>query len=134
MSKDFKTWGEVKTHIQETRHKTHFKEREIWWCTLGLNIGYEQDGDSKLYSRPVVILKKFNLNSCLIVPLTSKDKRGRYYFPINEVAGRPALAIMSQIRFVDANRLTSKIGTLQKSLFQELLLATSEVCLGSTCL
>ena len=56
-----------------------FHEREVWWCSLGANIGFEQDGGGEDFERPVVILKKFNLDACLIVPLTARPKKGIGY-------------------------------------------------------
>lgn len=35
-----------------------FYEREIWWCSLGVNIGFEQDGTNDLFERPVLVIKK----------------------------------------------------------------------------
>ena len=33
-------------------------EGEIWWVRLGVNVGYEIDGKSSDFSRPVIIIKK----------------------------------------------------------------------------
>ena len=105
-----------------------FHEREVWWCALGTNIGYEQDGSSELFTRPVVILSKFNLDACLIVPLTAKPKKGKYYFSVGDVSGRDAVAVLSQIRFVDRKRLAMKIATMDRDIFDAL---TKEVVKAS---
>jgi len=97
-----------------------FHEREVWWCALGANIGYEQDGSSELFTRPVVVLSKFNLDACLIVPLTAKPKKGKYYFSVGDVSGRDAVAVLSQIRFVDRKRLAMKIATMDQGTFDAL--------------
>src|SRR3989344_1313449 len=114
MLKDFWRWHKKKEEVHNTEGKALFHEREIWWCTLGTNIGFEQDGSGELFTRPVVILSKFNLDACLIIPLTAKPKRGKYYFNIGNVSGRDAIAVISQIRFVDRKRLAKKISTLDK--------------------
>jgi len=37
-----------------------FHGREIWFCAIGANIRFEQDGSGTEFLRPVVIIKKFN--------------------------------------------------------------------------
>ena len=39
MQKDFDGWNDVKkkTHIENSR--PFFREREVWWASLGLNMG-----------------------------------------------------------------------------------------------
>lgn len=114
--------------MNETKGTALFHEREVWWCALGANIGYEQDGNSELFTRPVVILSKFNLDACLIVPLTAKPKKGIYYFPVGNVSGREAVAVLSQIRFVDRKRLALKIATMDRHTFQALTRAVVKAC------
>ena len=109
--------------LNDTKGSALFHEREVWWCALGANIGFEQDGSDELFTRPVVILAKFNLDACLVVPLTARSKEGKYYFPIGDVAGRKAVGVLSQIRFVDRKRLASKIATLDQDLFHSLTVA-----------
>ena len=70
--------------------------------------------------RPVVILSKFNLDACLVVPLTAKLKKGKYYFSVGDVSGRDAVAVLSQIRFVDRKRLAVKIATMDQNTFDAL--------------
>ncbi len=105
-----------------------FHGREVWWCALGANIGYEQDGTSELFTRPVAILTKFNLDACLVVPLTARPKTGKYYVPVGEVNGRNATAVLSQIRFVDRKRLAVKIATLDQDTFEDLTTAIVRAC------
>lgn len=128
MKKDFRPWHNKKEKLHDAPGTALFHEREIWWCALGTNIGYEQDGSGELFTRPVVILSKFNLDACLIVPLTARSKKGKYYFSVGEVAGREAVAVLSQIRFVDRKRLELKICTLDKEIFQSLTQAIVKAC------
>ncbi len=128
MKKDFWRWHTKKEEINNTKGTALFHEREVWWCTLGTNVGYEQDGGSELFTRPVVILSKFNLDTCLIVPLTARPKEGKYYFSVGAVSGRDAVAVLSQIRFVDRKRLTVKIATMDKDVFRALTKAVIGVC------
>src|SRR3989344_302505 len=104
MNKDFKKWHGIKENLDGRKSEIFFHEREIWWCALGVNIGFEQDGHGETFERPAIVLKKFNLDACLIIPLTAKAKEGTYYFPVGQVDGREATAVLSQVRFVDRRR------------------------------
>src|SRR3989344_5304192 len=106
--KDFDTWNEEKKRINESAPKVFFHVREVWWCKLGINVGFEQDGKSEKFSRPVVILKTYSVNAALVVPLTSKNKKGTYYFDLGKVGKRDAKAVLSQVRFIDKRRLRSE--------------------------
>lgn len=128
MKKDFQKWHGLKEQLHEHEGSALFHEREIWWCSLGANIGFEQDGSGDIFTRPVVILTKFNLDVCLVVPLTARSKKGKYYFSIGEVAGRQAVAVLSQIRFIDRKRLAMKIETLDQDIFQGLAQAVVDTC------
>jgi len=95
MHKDFWKWHAKKEVLNNAEGTTFFHEREVWWCALGANIGFEQDGSSELFTRPVVILSKFNLDAGLVLPLTAKPKTGKYYFSVGDISGRGAVAILS---------------------------------------
>lgn len=114
----FKKWTEIKIqlHIQE-RRRIYFKEREIWWCSLGVNIGFEQDGKNEWFERPVLILKKFNHEVLWILPLTSQAKQGIFYHSFSH-DGKTSTAILSQLRLISSKRLLRKIRTLSYSEFE----------------
>ena len=126
MEKDFFGWIKEKKRLHEKKREVYFAEREIWWCALGVNVGFEQDGKGERYERPVVIIKKFNAHACAVIPLSTRDKKGWYYFPLGEIGGRKATAILSQIRFIDRRRLINKVGTLPEDIFSELKKAVTE--------
>ena len=132
MQKDFTQWNTKKIHLNEVKGTALFHEREVWWCSLGVNIGYEQDGESELFTRPVIVFKKFNLDACLVIPLTTKEKKGTYYFSIGDVSGRSATAVLSQLRFVDRKRLVVKMAMLDGDTFEKLVDAVRKTCLPST--
>lgn len=123
MEKDFDRWNTEKKQLHNAHGAALFHEREVWWCALGVNVGFEQDGGAADFQRPVVILKKFNLDACLIVPLTARPKQGRYYHALGKIAERDAVAVLSQIRFIDRRRLVNKVCTLDEDRFRELTTA-----------
>jgi mRNA-degrading endonuclease toxin of MazEF toxin-antitoxin module len=119
MQKDFDKWNTEKKKINEIE-PSFYHEREIRWCSLGINIGYEQDGTSKIYSRPVLIVKGFSLNVCLVIPLTTSKKKNPYHVRVGIVEGKKAFAILSQIRLIDTKRLQDRLAVLNKDKFEKI--------------
>jgi len=105
---DFVRWTKLKIRVHLSEPKIYFKEREIWWACLVSNIGFEQDGKHETFERPVLILKIFNLDILWVLPLTSKDRVGKYYFQI-EHGDKKYSVILSQLRLVSSKRLLRKI-------------------------
>lgn len=75
MEKDFDSWNNLKKNINN-RDLIYTSEREVWFCSVGLNVGSEQDGKNENYERPVLVIKKVTLNTFIGVPLTSNKKKG----------------------------------------------------------
>jgi mRNA interferase MazF len=75
--KDFDSWNTLKKRIHDSERRLYVKEREIWWCNLGLNIGTEIDGKNKIFERPVLVLKGLSAESAFILPLTTKHSTGK---------------------------------------------------------
>ena len=119
MGKDFHSWHELKADIDSAEKRPYIHEREIWFCHLGVNVGSEQDGRGKSFLRPVIIFRKFNNEVFWAVPLTRTDKKSKYYYNF-EFEDADSTAILSQIRLIDAKRLSHKIGSIPKESFNEL--------------
>lgn len=118
MKKDFQTWHDKKSGIDQIEQRPFFHETEIWWCALGVNVGFEQDGGGDDFLRPVIIFKKFNNEIFWAIPLTHTDKKTKYYFQIPSTEnGEISTAILSQIRLIDARRLSHKFGNISKEDF-----------------
>jgi len=120
MEKDFNGWNAEKKELNSGAAKTFCHVREIWWCALGINIGFEQDGTGKNFDRPVIVIRGFNENIFLGAALTGKRKEGKFYFPIGLVEGREASVILSQVRLIDAKRLIRKMGIIDEAIFKEI--------------
>jgi hypothetical protein len=75
MEKDFDRWNRIKkiTDASDEAARLYFREGEVWWVRLGKNIGYETDGKSREFTRPVIVLKKYNQYSFL--PFPSQPRR-----------------------------------------------------------
>jgi len=118
--KQFDFWNEQKKQIHSSGKNKLYQARDIWWCDLGLNVGFEQDGTGKNNGRPVLILKGLSLNTCLIVPLTSSDKKHSMRIAIDKLNGKNASVIISQFRIIDTKRLVNKMTKLNKEKFEEI--------------
>lgn len=116
MEKEYDDWNKLKKDLSTKESKIFFHEREIWFCSLGKNIGDEEDGKNELFERPVLIIRKFNNNLFLAIPLTSSKKDNKYYHQY-ELGGKTYASILSQIRLLDSKRLSRKIGMIQESNF-----------------
>ena len=117
MEKDFDEWNKKKKVIEVLLGVPGFHERELWYCRMGLNIGFEQDGKGKDFLRPIIIIRKFNNQIFWAIPLTSAHKKiskkaSAYYFTFSFREGETSVAILSQIRLIDARRLSHSIGTI----------------------
>jgi mRNA interferase MazF len=109
MEKDFDAWNAKKKAIDSDLPRIFCHSREVWWCSLGINVGFEQDGNGRNFDRPVVVIKSFSRDLFWAVALTSKIKEGTFYLPIGLIGGVEAVAILSQIRIVDTKRLVRKL-------------------------
>ena len=78
--KDFDTWNVHKKRIDSSNKLRYFHTREVWWTYLGINVGYEQDGKNGDFVRPIVILRKFNKQIFLGIPLTTKSKPNNPFY------------------------------------------------------
>lgn len=116
MNKDFNKWNTQKKELDDGQ-RIFFRERDIWFASLGLNIGYEQNGKGNLFLRPVIILKKFNNEVFLGIPTTSNKKDGKYYYNFKYTKDKSTTAILSQIRLMDGKRLKYIIGCISKNDF-----------------
>jgi len=56
--KDFDNWNNIKKKLDKSDQNQSFYEKEIWWCSVGINVGSEHDGKGNRFMRPVYILKK----------------------------------------------------------------------------
>ena len=77
--KDFDSWNEYAKLLElkpdkifDKKKKIHlFHTREIWYCSIGINIRTELSGHNSDFERPVLIIKKSG-RKFICYPLTSK--------------------------------------------------------------
>lgn len=124
--KDFDRWNEKKKSInqKEISERNFFNEREIWWGSLGLNIGYEQDGKNENFERPLLIVRKFNRNIVWVLPLTTIAKNNKFHYKLKSSG---SIVILSQIRLLSTKRLLRLVETINENEFNEILTKIKEL-------
>lgn len=118
--KDYIRWHEIKRHLEGLNRRINFREREIWWCSLGENLGAEQDGKHERFERPILVFRKFNRDLFWDLPLTSTRKKSQFYFPI-EIHGIPRSIILSQVKTMSAKRLTRRLAKIHPRMFDSVI-------------
>jgi mRNA interferase MazF len=115
--KEFDSWNILKKGLDAlVNTNAIFHESEIWWCSVGLNIGDEEDGKNEKYERPVLILKKFSRNLFIGIPLSTKVKEGKYYVNFTTDCFEYSILI-SQTKIMSSKRLIRKINKLSRGRF-----------------
>lgn len=127
MDKDFDKWNQEKKGIERIGpDELPFHEREIWWCSIGLNLGDEQDGKNELFERPILVIKKFNRKLAWVLPMSSKEKEGIYYYKL-EHDGQNFSVILSQLRLLSVKRFRRFIRKVSPEQFSEIKSKTIEL-------
>jgi mRNA-degrading endonuclease toxin of MazEF toxin-antitoxin module len=130
--KKFIKWTKLKVRIHlNFNEEILFKQREIWWASIGLNIGSEQNGKNDAFERPVLVVRKFGQRTFLSAPLTTKKKLDQYRHEIKyyeyrrdihgEVTGeeRSGIIILNQLKTISSKRLIRKIGVMSELEFNQ---------------
>ena len=126
MQKDFEKWNQLKQKIDSINKQIIYKDRDVWWCSIGINIGHEENGKNDFFTRPILILRKFNKQIFLGVPLRTKCKENKFYFKIN-FKDKEQSVMLSQIRVFESKRLRKRMGELPSNQFLAIKNAISEI-------
>jgi mRNA interferase MazF len=123
--KNFDIWNIEKKIVAEKTDNDledfYFREREVWWCKMGVNVGYEQDGKGKDFLRPVLVIKKLNKFTFLGVPLSSVIKNENNRLKVNIILKDKTEAVndalINQIKIFDVRRIKYQLGTVKEKEF-----------------
>ena len=120
--KDFDSWNELKKKIEAKKNDPEKfpKEGEVWMSNLGKNIGYEQNGSGDNFSRPLLIIKKFNNHMFWAVSLSTKQKGFDFYFNYTDPHDQKVSAILAKMKLVSVKRLKRKLYEIPNELFDEI--------------
>jgi mRNA-degrading endonuclease toxin of MazEF toxin-antitoxin module len=118
--KNFDEWNRVKKEIDSITTDIKPHKREVWWASLGLNIGSEQDGRGDTFERPVLILTRLSNNTFYVAPLSTKCKHIVFHKELqhDNVKG---FVLLDQIKVIDKKRLKRKIGKVDAGYFESLV-------------
>lgn len=115
----FVNWTKLKIRIHVSGRLAYPRERQIWWVSLGQNIGVEINGKNNRFERPVLVLKKYNDDACLVLPLSSKNKVGSFYFQFKNSNSEISVVNLSQARSISSKRFIRKIEKISTEDFDE---------------
>ena len=114
-----------KTLTRKIKVPPLFKERDIWWVSVGVNVGFEEDGKNGNFVRPVLVVKKFNRELFLGIPMSTKLKDNKYYVPV--IVKNETVSVMtSQIRVFSSKRIWNKLSELDEGDFFRVLEEVSD--------
>ncbi|MFA6278638.1 MAG: type II toxin-antitoxin system PemK/MazF family toxin [Candidatus Paceibacterota bacterium] len=133
MEEGLEQWNEIKKALRGLVNFPRPKKRQVWWCTVGLNIGSEQSCDEG-FERPVLVIKVFG-TIFWGIPITSSDPDGKkevnpLFYKIEGVSYTTAdgknkilegYIALHQLRAYDARRLKRKILRIDVGLFSKIL-------------
>lgn len=114
MRKTYTEWMRRKRNINNhgVRIK-QYREGNIYWAYIGENVGMEQDGNKKFFTRPVLVLKGLAFSLFICVPISSKNKNGPFYMPI-QTENIHGVLLLNQIRVMDTLRLGDLLDVLPR--------------------
>jgi len=104
MEKDFDKWNEKKKILDGKSTRFLFHPGEIWWCSVGLNVGSESYGKGDNYQRPVLVLKKLSSDQFIGLPVSTQKKVGSWFVEVNSSVGIRWI-LLYQIKMFSAKRL-----------------------------
>lgn len=118
--KQFEKWGNKKKALNDIKisDSFYFLEREIWWASVGVNIGKEIDGKHENFERPIIIIKKISSDTFIALPISSQSgKRPGYTMMHNN---QVRYVLIEQIRYMSINRLQRLISRMNEFEFNEI--------------
>ncbi len=126
VEKNYKSWLDLKEKLDGYSTTHFFKERQIWWCHIGLNVGYEIFGKGDSFTRPILIIKQYGGLTFLAAPLTTTPPKYENHVAVN-FKGRQSTVLLDQIRTLDARRLVkNSLGRLDKEQFEKVMVVLRE--------
>ena len=117
---EFNEWNEVKKQIEKENILVGFKTRDIFNIKMGQNIGFEQNGKGLNFVRPVLIYKKLTKDMFIVIPLTTTQRDGSFFFKFEFIENKISTAILIQSRLFSTKRLLNKIGVINKNDYENL--------------
>ena len=127
--KNFDAWNEIKKETDATVRQVFAHEREVWWCSLGINIGAEIDGKHDGFERPVIIMRVYNKDTMLVLPATSRAKLDKFHTSLKiqskdkntkAATTKTVYVKLTQARVISSKRLIRKVSVVNKEDFSNI--------------
>lgn len=128
-SKNFDEWNTLKKKVDTEKREVYGYPREVWWCSLGVNIGAEIDGKNESFERPVIIMRVYNKETMLVLPTTSKARADKFHLALEVETQNPKTKEMyvktvyvklTQARVISNKRLIRKIAVIGEENFAKI--------------
>ncbi|MEA1955211.1 MAG: type II toxin-antitoxin system PemK/MazF family toxin [Campylobacterota bacterium] len=108
--KKYDEWNAVKKNLDNKKEIIEFKQRDIFWLSLGENIGFEQ----------ILVVKKLNKQLFFGVPLSTTLRNGTYFYNFKFIDSVESSALLVQAKVFDIKRVDKKIGMINQEDFKQL--------------
>jgi len=124
--KQFDNWNEVKKRTNKIERRLNIKPKDIFWFKIGQNIGHEEFGKGKEFVRPIIVIRQLTSDLFIGIPTTTTKKENNDYFHnINYINKKKehvhSVAMVLQFKTYSKKRLLSKMGTINKNDFDEIV-------------
>lgn len=119
----FNEWNFLKQCLSDGGIAHFCREREIWVCAIGKNIGREQNGKREMFQRPVLVVRKFGSGLFFGIPLTSTVSCNDF---VLQISGGSFL-VLNQLKSFDMRRLLRRMRRLDEIEFEYILIQTKRV-------
>ncbi len=116
----FDEWNQVKRKLSQKEKIIDFYQGNIYFMSIGKNIGHEVYGKEQLFLRPVLVYKKLTKTTFLGIPLTSQKKEGSYFFQFSYKKDKVSIAMFNQMRVYDIRRSRYLSGKINKKTYKNL--------------
>ena len=107
MKKDFDKWNKFKKELEEKQNNILFKEWDIWWTSIWVNLWQESCWKWEKFKRPVLVIKKLSHTNCIVIPLSTKTKTWTWFaqYKIHWII---YTALLYQIKMINIKRFESR--------------------------
>ncbi len=120
IDKRFDDWNIEKKRLHSFGRCPDIKNGEIWWCSMGENVGVEINGKGDAFMRPVLVVRKLSKASFIGIPLTSQMHNGTWYAYFR-FKSRDEYAVLAQVRTFSVRRLYRRMGSVDDSDMRQVL-------------
>jgi len=119
MEKEFDKWNDFKKDMESNKNNILFKEWDIWWTSIWINIWDESCWKWPKFRRPVLVLKKLSSYSCVVLPLTTKLKTWTWFQQYN-IHWERYTALLYQVKMMNVKRFESRKGAINITDFEKI--------------